>query len=381
MKKTIVLAPDSFKESMTAKEVCEAMERGIQKVWKDAEVLHVPMADGGEGTVDALVDATHGKRIPVQVTGPMLGTTVSTYFGMLGDGRTAVIEMAKANGIDLLPKSLRNPMKTSTYGTGEMIKAALDHGAEKIIIGIGGSVTNDGGSGMANALGVNFLDISGQSIEPCGGSLDRLHKIDISGIDPRLSTIDVLIASDVTNPLTGEEGASRVFGPQKGATAEMVDILDKNLKRYAKVINDEFDVDVDQVPGAGAAGGLGAGLLAFTNSQLRSGIDIVIDVTGLEEYIKKADYVFTGEGGMDFQTKFGKAPYGVSKLAQKYGKPVFACAGHIGENVDVLYDEGMTAIFGILSRNGSLEDILADGKANIERTTENIIRVLSLTQQ
>lgn len=380
MKKTIVLAPDSFKESMTAKEVCEAMEKGIKTVWKDAEVFQVPMADGGEGTVDALVDATHGERIPVQVTGPILGTTVSTYFGMLGDGRTAVIEMAKANGIDLLPKSQRNPLKTSTYGTGEMIKAALDHGAEKIIIGIGGSVTNDGGSGMANALGVDFLDVTGEKLEPCGGSLDKLHKIDTSNIDPRLSTVGVLIASDVTNPLTGEHGASKVFGPQKGATSEMVDILDNNLKNYAAVIHEELGIDIDQVAGAGAAGGLGAGLLAFTNSQLRSGIEIVIDVTGLEEYIKKADYVFTGEGGMDFQTKFGKAPYGVSKLAQKYGKPTFACAGYIGENVDVLYDEGMTAIFGILSRNGSLEEILSDGKANIERTAENIIRVLAMVQ-
>lgn len=379
MNKTFVLAPDSFKESMTAKEVCIAMEKGIKKVWQDAKVIHVPMADGGEGTVDALIDATNGTRVSVEVSGPFPDKKVTTYFGMLGDKKTAVIEMAKANGIDLVPKELRNPLKTSTHGTGELIKAALDHGAEKIIIGIGGSVTNDGGSGMAQALGVKFLNESNEEIHACGGDLSLLSKIDVSGVDKRLSHIEVVIASDVTNPLTGETGASRVFGPQKGATPEMVEILDENLKHYANIIKKDLGIEVEHTPGTGAAGGLGAGLLAFTNSQLRPGIQIVTETTGLEEYIKTADYVFTGEGGMDFQTKFGKAPYGVSKLAQKHNKPVFACAGYIGENIEVLYDEGMTAIFGILAKSGALEDALASGPENVERTVENIVRVLSLT--
>lgn len=378
MSKTFVLAPDSFKESMTAKEVCVAMEKGIRKVWKDANIFHVPMADGGEGTVDALIDATDGKKVYVDVSGPFIDQKVSTYFGMLGDNKTAVIEMAKANGIDLIPKELRNPLKTSTYGTGEMIKAALDHGAEKIIIGIGGSVTNDGGSGMAQALGVKFLNEKNEEINGCGGDLGHLHKIDVSGLDKRLEKVSILIASDVTNPLTGETGASRVFGPQKGATAEMVEILDNNLKHYANIIKRDLNKTVEDVPGAGAAGGLGAGLLAFTPSEMRSGIKIVTDVTGLEEYIKKADYVFTGEGGMDFQTKFGKAPYGVSKLAQLHDKPVFAIAGYIGENIEVLYDEGMSAIFGILSKASSLEDALASGASNVERTVENIVRTLAV---
>lgn len=379
MTKKFVLAPDSFKESMSAKEVCEYMERGIKKAISDAEVFKVPMADGGEGTVDALIDATGGERIEVEVSGPFPESKILTYFGMLGDHKTAVIEMAKANGIDLVAKEKRNPMKTSTYGTGELITAALNHGAKKIIIGIGGSVTNDGGSGMAKALGVKFLDKFNKEIDVCGGGLKDLERIDTSNIDRRLENVEILIASDVSNPLTGKDGASRVFGPQKGATPDMVEKLDQNLQHYASVIRKDLGIDIEKEPGSGAAGGLGAGLLTFTNSKLKSGIDIVIDVTGLEEYIKRSDYVFTGEGGMDFQTKFGKAPYGISKLAQKYGKPVFACAGYVGENAEVLYDEGITAIFGILSKAESLEEALLKGKQNIERTSESIARVLAIS--
>lgn len=376
MKKTFVLAPDSFKESMSAKRACEAMERGIRKVLPDAEILHVPMADGGEGTVDALVDGSKGTRVEVVVSGPLPTEKVTTYYGLLADQKTAVMEMAKANGIELLAERKRNPLLTSTYGTGEMIKSALDHGVEKIIIGIGGSVTNDGGAGMAQALGVRLLDEAGCDLSVGGGALAKLATVDITNVDPRLKNTEIIIASDVTNPLTGPTGASVVFGPQKGATPAMVNELDSNLVHYAEVIKKDLTIDVKNQPGAGAAGGLGAGLLVFTGASLRSGVELLTELTHLEDKISQADYVFTGEGGMDFQTKFGKAPYGVAKAAKKYHKPVFACAGYIGEQVEVLYDEGITAIFGILGKSGSLDDALQAGEANLERTVENIVRVL-----
>lgn len=376
MKKTFVLAPDSFKESMSAKTACEAMARGIRKVLPEAEIIQVPMADGGEGTVDALVDGSQGTRIDVEVSGPIPTEKVKTYFGIMADKKTAVMEMAKANGIELLSKEKRNPLITSTYGTGEMILAALDQGVEKIIIGIGGSVTNDGGAGMAQALGAHFLDKAGQELAVGGGSLGKLAKIDLSDMDPRVKDTEIIIASDVTNPLVGPKGASQVFGPQKGATKEMVDELDKNLTHYATIIEQDLGIDIVDRPGAGAAGGLGAGLLVFTEAIMQSGVNIVTELTHLAEKISQADYVFTGEGGMDFQTKFGKAPYGVAKIAKKYDKPVFACAGYIGEQVEVLYDEGMTAIFGILAKASTLEEALLSGEENLMRTVENITRVL-----
>lgn len=376
MKKTFVLAPDSFKESMSAKTACEAMARGIRKVLPEAEIIQVPMADGGEGTVDALVDGSQGTRIDVEVSGPIPTEKVQTYFGLMADKKTAVMEMAKANGIELLSKEKRNPLITSTYGTGEMILAALDQSVEKIIIGIGGSVTNDGGAGMAQALGAHFLDKAGQELAVGGGSLGKLAKIDLSDMDPRVKDTEIIIASDVTNPLVGPKGASQVFGPQKGATKEMVDELDKNLTHYATIIEQDLGIDIVDRPGAGAAGGLGAGLLVFTEAIMQSGVNIVTELTHLAEKISQADYVFTGEGGMDFQTKFGKAPYGVAKIAKKYDKPVFACAGYIGEQVEVLYDEGMTAIFGILAKASTLEEALLSGEENLMRTVENITRVL-----
>ena len=378
MSKTFVLAPDSFKESMSAKKACEAMERGIRKVLPDATIQHVPMADGGEGTVDALVDGKNGTRITVEVSGPLPSEKITTYYGLLDDHTTAVMEMAKANGIELLAEEKRNPLVTSTYGTGEMIKSALDQGVKKIIIGIGGSVTNDGGAGMAQALGARLLDEENNELPVGGGALGRLATIDRTNLDPRLKETEILIASDVTNPLTGPEGASVVFGPQKGATPEMVKELDANLAHYAAIIKKDLAIAIEEQPGAGAAGGLGAGLLVFAQAKMRSGVDLVIELTQLEEAIRKADYIFTGEGGMDFQTKFGKAPYGVAKIAKKHQKPVFACAGYIGEQVDVLYEEGMTAIFGILSKSGSLEEALKSGESNLERTVENIVRVLSV---
>lgn len=376
MKRTFVLAPDSFKESMSAKVACNAMERGIRKVFPNAKIIHVPMADGGEGTIDALVDGNGGTRIEVTVSGPLPTEKVTTYYGLLADKKTAVIEMAKANGIELLAEEKRNPLVTSTYGTGEMIQAALDQGVKTIIIGIGGSVTNDGGAGMAQALGVRFFDKDNRELLMGGAALATLSRIDTKDLDPRIKETEIIIASDVTNPLTGPKGASVVFGPQKGATPAMVEELDKALVHYAEVIEQDLGLEIKEQHGAGAAGGLGAGLLAFTGAKMQSGIELVIELTQLEEKIVQSDYVFTGEGGMDFQTKFGKTPYGVAKIAKKYNKPVLACAGYIGEQVEVLYEEGITAIFGILAKASSLDEALKSGEENLERTVENIARVL-----
>ncbi|MBZ4026784.1 glycerate kinase family protein [Lactobacillus johnsonii] len=371
-----VVAPDSFKESMTAKEVCDAMEKGIKKADSAAEVIKVPMADGGEGTVDSLVDATNGQRVIVEVTGP-LGNKISAYYGILGNGTTAVIEMAKASGLEIVEKKKRNPMITTTFGTGELIRHALDHNVKEIIIGLGGSSTNDGGSGMAQALGAKLLDQNNHQISFGGGNLNKLDKIDISNLDSRLQDVKIILASDVTNPLIGKDGASRVFGPQKGATPEMVEKLENNLQHYAKIIKRDLNKDVASVSGAGAAGGLGAGLMAFTTCKMRQGVDIAIEVTKLEEKVKSADYVFTGEGGTDFQTKFGKTPYGVAKLGKKYHKPVISLAGYLGEGIDSLYSEGFTAIFGIIPGACDLSTALKNGPSNVARTTENIVRLLN----
>lgn len=371
-----VVAPDSFKESMTAKDVCDAMEKGIKIVDKDAEVIKVPMADGGEGTVDSLVDATHGQRVIVEVTGP-LGNKISAYYGILGNGTTAVIEMAKASGLEIVEKKKRNPMITTTFGTGELIRDALDHNVKEIIIGLGGSSTNDGGSGMAQALGAKLLDQNNHQISFGGGNLDKLDKIDISNLDSRLQDVKIILASDVTNPLIGKDGASRVFGPQKGATPEMVEKLENNLQYYAKIVKRDLNKEVALVSGAGAAGGLGAGLMAFTTCEMRRGVDLAIEVTKLEEKIRDADYVFTGEGGTDFQTKFGKTPYGVAKLGKKYHKQVISLAGYLGEGIDSLYSEGFTAIFGIIPGACDLSTALKSGPSNVARTTENIVRLLN----
>ncbi|WP_341280780.1 glycerate kinase [Paenibacillus sp. FSL H8-0537] len=372
-----VLAPDSFKESMTAKEVCIAMEKGLRKVYTTAGYIHVPMADGGEGTVQSLVDASGGTIHHKEVSGP-LGQTVAAAYGILGDGATAVIEMASASGIHLVNKQMRNPLCTTTYGTGELIKACLDQGIRKIIIGIGGSATNDGGTGMAEALGAKFLDAEGNALARGGGALDHLTCIDVSNLDERLREVQFIVACDVTNPLCGAHGASQVFGPQKGATPEMVQQLDANLSHYADVVKQQLHKDVRDIPGAGAAGGLGAGLLIFTQAVLRKGIEIVIEYTELRDKLAEADIVFTGEGGIDFQTKFGKTPYGVARAAKEAGKPVIAIAGYIGEGIETLYAEGIDAVFGIVPGASDLEKLLKEGPDNVERTTENIARVLKL---
>ena len=376
--KTFLLAPDSFKESMTAEQACFAMQRGIQKVIADAKFIHVPMADGGEGTVDALVAARNGRKVAIEVSGPLTHQRIQTYFGLIENDQTAVIEMAMANGIHLIEKSQRNPLITSTLGTGEMIKAALDLAVTKIIIGLGGSVTNDAGAGMAQALGAKFLDQHDNDVALGGGQLNQIQRIDISNLDSRLKNIDIIIASDVNNPLCGENGASAVFAPQKGASTKMVEILEQNLQYFAELVESTLNLQKQDVAGAGAAGGLGFGLMAFAGATIRSGVEIVIKETRLEEKIAQADYVFTGEGGIDFQTKFGKTPFGVALVAKRLNKPAIAFSGYIGEGIEELYDEGFTAIFGIVEGACDLQTALRNGEKNLERTCENVVRILSM---
>ncbi|WP_394235907.1 glycerate kinase [Niallia oryzisoli] len=370
-----VLAPDSFKESMTAKNAALAMEKGIKTVFPDAECVIVPMADGGEGTVESLVSLSDGEIIKTEVIGP-LDDNVMAEYGLLGNGHTAVIEMASASGLELLKPEERNPLLTTTYGTGQLIKDALDKGVKRILIGIGGSATNDGGVGMLQALGVSFKDEDGEELPFGGGALHRLHSIDLSGLDERIETIQIDVACDVSNPLIGENGASAVFGPQKGASPDVVKVLDQNLTHFAKRIKEQLNQDIANTPGAGAAGGLGAGLLAFLDARLKKGIDLVIEYTGLEEYVKGADYVFTGEGSIDGQTLFGKTPFGVASVAKKHSVPVIAFAGRIGDGVEPLYSNGFTAIIGILKGVTSLEDALHSGEANLSFASENVCRLL-----
>lgn len=372
-----VLAPDSFKESMTAKEVCQAMENGIRKVLPDAKIISVPMSDGGEGTMDSLIDATNGQKYAVKVTEP-LGTPVTAHYGILGDQKTAIIEMAEASGLSYVPQDKRTPAtikKTTTFGTGELINAALKHDVTRVIIGLGGSSTNDGGSGMAQAIGVKFFDHNDHEITQKlgGGDLKQITRIDTIDINPKIKKTKFLLASDVTNPLTGTNGASYVFGPQKGADQATAKELDENLSHYAKIIGQ----NIAQTPGSGAAGGLGAGLLAFTHAQIYPGVKLVANEVHLAEKIKEADYVFTGEGGTDFQTQFGKTPYGVAQIAKKYDVPVISLAGYIGKGIDHLYDKGFTAIFGILAKAENIDQALKDGPQNVERTTENVVRLIA----
>lgn len=374
----IILAPDSFKESMTAKEVCEAMERGIRKANSQIRCIHVPMADGGEGTMQSLVDATGGRVYSKEVVGP-LGNNVVAEYGILGNGEIGVIEMASASGIHLVDSEKRNPLITTTFGTGQLIKACLDKGVKKLLIGIGGSATNDGGAGFIQALGGRLLDENGDDLSYGGGALAKLHTIDLSNLDERLKYVSVEVACDVNNPLCGKEGASYVFGPQKGATREMIEILDQNLSHYAEVIKEQLGKDVISKAGAGAAGGLGAGLMAFLDVKLKSGIEMVIEYANLEEKVRDADMVWTGEGSIDFQTQYGKTPLGVAMIAKKYNKPVIALAGRVGNDIDVLYDKGIDAIFGIMRGVTSIEEALVKGPENVEKTSENIIRLLNIS--
>ena len=372
-----VLAPDSFKESLTAQEACEAIENGIKKVLPQAACVPVPMADGGEGTMRALVAATGGTIYQQQVTAP-LGNYITGEYGILGDGETGVVELASASGLHLVPPEKRNPWLTTTYGTGELIKAALAHGIKKLIIGIGGSATNDGGVGIAQALGVSFFDKAGLEIGRGGGALSEIQTIDLSGLITRNYSLSVEVACDVTNPLTGELGASRVYGPQKGATESMILALDQGLKHYAAKIKEYLGKDVNNIAGAGAAGGAGAGLLAFLDANLVKGIELVINHSGLEEKIKAADYIFTGEGSIDQQTAYGKTISGIVTLAQKYNKPVIAFAGKVADQ-EALYQLGITGVFGIMPGVCTLEEALKAGKRNLENSVLAVVKLIQVS--
>ena len=372
-----VLAPDSFKDSATGKEICEAMEKGIRRVFPKSTVQHVPMADGGEGSTEAVVDATGGEYIQKVVQGP-LEEKVEATFGIHGDGKTAVIEMAEASGIQLLTPEERNPLYTTSYGTGELIRHCLDEGMKNIILCIGGSATNDGGVGMAQALGYRFKDKDGNEIRRGGKYLKDIASIDTSNVHEHLASCEVLVASDVDNPLTGPEGAAAVFGPQKGATPEMVEDLDEGLKHLEKMIEKNLGKSVGHIPGAGAAGGLGAGLLAFTEAKLERGVEIIVEATRLKEKVKDADVVFTGEGQIDFQTKYGKTPMGVVTAVKEVNEKakVIAISGSIGEDVETLYDLGFDGIFGTIASPGELDKVLKNTLENVSRVTEAVCRIL-----
>lgn len=377
--KKIVIAPDSFKGCMSSKEVCDAIERGIKAVIEEVSIEKIPMADGGEGTVVTLVEATGGETVKVSVLDP-LAKERQAYFGILGDGKTAVLEMALASGLPMVPKDKRNPLITTTYGTGQLIKAALDLGCQEFIIGIGGSATNDGGVGMAQAIGVRFLDVNNEEIGFGGGSLENLAKIDMNNLDPRIKTAKFMVACDVNNPLCGPKGASRVFGPQKGATPEMVDKLDANLSHLAEVILKDIGKDVKNVPGAGAAGGLGAGLMAFCGAVLSPGVDLVIQATKLEARVADADLVITGEGQIDSQTAHGKTPFGVAKVAKKHNIPVAAIVGGIGQDADVLYQHGIDVIFSIVDGPLNLDECMLKGPQLTENAANRLIRAVNLVK-
>ncbi|MBO8142770.1 MAG: glycerate kinase [Firmicutes bacterium] len=358
----VVIAPDSFKGSLPADAVAEALAQGWLSAWPETLVDGVPIADGGEGTVDAMVRATGGRIVLSQVTGP-LGYTVQARFGVLGDGKTAVIEMAEASGLSLVPPKARNPARATTRGTGELILAALNLGCRRIIVGIGGSATNDGGAGMAQALGVSLLDASGREIPPGGLALARLDRIDVKGLDPRVREAEFVVAADVDNPLCGPDGASRVFGPQKGAGPDLVEQLDRALAHYGDVIRRDVGVDVVDMPGAGAAGGLGAGLVAFCGAVLRPGAEIVLEAVGLESRVRAADLVITGEGRLDGQSVRGKAPLAVARLAKRYGKPVVAVGGSIAPGADeLLAEHGIDAVMAIAPGPISLEAAMAEAE-------------------
>lgn len=373
----IVIAPDSYKESLSAAEVALAIEAGFREVFPDACLSRMPVADGGEGTVEAMVAATGGRRVAVPVTGP-LGLPVEAFYGLTGDGATAVIEMAAASGLALVPPARRNPLLTTSFGTGELIRAALDAGARHLIIGIGGSATNDAGAGMLQALGVTLLDGAGQALGPGGGALGALAQIRLDGLDPRLAACDIEVACDVDNPLTGERGASAVFGPQKGATPAMVQHLDANLAHFAAVLQQTLGVAVADVPGAGAAGGMGAALLGVLGARLRPGIEIVTAALGLEAAVAEADLVIVGEGRLDAQSLRGKAPLGVARIARRHGKPVIAIAGGLGRDVAALQAHGVDASFSVVREPCSLEDALANAADNLRAAARNIAAVLRI---
>lgn len=373
----IVVAPDSFKESLSAKAVASSITKGILKVLPEAEIIQIPISDGGEGLLDALVDILKGERISVKVKDPLF-RTIEAEYGFIENGRIAIIEMAKSSGLELLDNDERNPMLTSTFGTGEIIVHALDQGCRKIIIGIGGSATNDAGVGMVKALGGKFLNSKDQEIGNGGGALGELYKIDLSELDNRILNCNITVACDVNNPLTGKNGASLVYGGQKGGNMEQLVSLDNNLVNYASVIRKDLGIEVETVQGAGAAGGMGAALMAFFDAELVRGIDLILETLELEKHIENSDLVITGEGKIDLQTLNGKTIMGLAKIAKRNKVPVIAIAGKLGDGIEPLYDHGIDAVFSILDQPMELANALRKADKLIQSVVENIMRTFRL---
>ncbi len=378
--KKIVFAPQGFKESLTGIEIARAMAQGAKAVWPDAEPVLVPVADGGDGTLQSLVDASGGEVRKTRALDP-LGREVDVDWGALGDGKTAVIEMARSSGLALLDPKERDPLKASTYGVGQVMKVALDDGFTRFIIGIGGSATNDAGAGMAQALGAKMLDADGNELEPGGAALAMLERIDASGFDDRLSGVSIDVACDVNNPLCGPTGASAIFGPQKGATPEQVQQLDAALARFGEIAARDLGRDVAEIPGAGAAGGLGAGLMAFANARLRLGADIVLEAVGLEEKLEGADLVVVGEGQFDRSTVFNKSPVAVAERARRKGIPVIGIAGSLGAGYHEVHDHGVDAVFSLVSGPMTLQEAMADTEKLVQRAVEEACRAMAAARR
>ncbi len=379
----IVIAPDSFKESLSAMEVANEIERGFRSVLPTAEYIKVPVADGGEGTVQSMIDATDGSIITLDVTGP-LGDKVEAFYGILGAGfkgknKTAVIEMAAASGLHLVTEDKRNPLITTSYGTGELIVDALNRGIKHIIIGLGGSATNDGGAGMAQAIGAHLLDSKGRTIAVGGAALAQLAKIDLSELHPLIKECSFEVACDVNNPLCGDKGASAIFGPQKGATPAIVAQLDTALAHYADIIASSGMADNRNFPGAGAAGGMGLGVMSFLNAELKPGIDIVMQTVNLAGLSQGADLVITGEGRLDSQTLHGKTPMGVAGVAKAQGIKVIAIAGCVSDDANILLEHGIDALFSITPRALPLAEVLSSAKHNLYSTAKNIAALYALS--
>ena len=370
----IVIAPQGFKAGISGLEAAQAIKRGVAAALPSAETVLAPVADGGDGTLHALVDATGGQVFTSTVTGP-LGQPLEARWGVMGDGSTAVIEMALASGLALVPQRRRNPRITTTAGTGEIMREALERGYTRIIVGLGGSATNDGGAGFATALGARFLDAEGRPLSPGGSALARLDRIEHSGLHPGLTDATVIAATDVTNPLCGPDGASAIFGPQKGANPDMVRELDAALANYARVVARDVGSDVLDQPGAGAAGGLGAGLMAFAGATLQSGIDMVCEVLNFDEMLRDTDLVITGEGRADRSTIFNKAPAGVARHAQAHGVPTLLLAGSLGPGYEELYDHSLAAVICIADRPMSFEQSLSRSAELLENAAQNATRL------
>ena len=371
----IVIAPDSYKGSIYASDAARAMEDGVRRVLPDAETVLVPVADGGDGTLETLVETSGGRIITSEVTGP-LGEPVSAQWGAMGDGVTAVAEMARTSGLALVRLEDRDPLNATTYGLGEVILEALEAGFRRFILGIGGSATNDAGAGMAQALGVRLLDAGGADLPPGGAALARLARIDASGLDPRAADADFDVACDVNNPLTGPEGASAVYGPQKGATPAMIEQLDAALANFAGVVKRDLGADVDGVPGSGAAGGLGGGIMAFLGGRLRPGVDIVLDKVDLASRLDGADLIITGEGCMDFQTVYNKAPIGVARLARERNIPVIGVSGSLGGGFTDVHEHGIAAAVAITHAPMTLDEATDRVAELIASATEQAIRLV-----